>query len=92
MREEVTSFIEAYVKDAPYLRKPLVGFTDCGSPMFPALKNVVMPGHLMPAEILSDPTVVISYFYHSKRRSPSRMSPDYTLRSGGPSVMWKRTG
>ncbi|WP_319378319.1 hypothetical protein [uncultured Methanocorpusculum sp.] len=67
MREEVTSFIEAYVKDASHLRKPLVGFADCTSPMFPGLKTTVMPGHLMPghlmpAEILSDPTVVISYF------------------------------
>ncbi|HJJ38293.1 MAG TPA: hypothetical protein O0X47_07110, partial [Methanocorpusculum sp.] len=62
MREEITAFIEEYVKDASYLRKPLVGFADCDSPMFPGLKTTVMPGHLMPAEILSDPTVVISYF------------------------------
>ncbi len=62
MREEITAFIEAYVKDTSHLREPLVGFADCASPMFPTLKNVVMPGHLMPADILVDPTVVISYF------------------------------
>jgi len=62
MREEITNFILDFVKGAPYLREPLVGFADCRSPMFPDLKNVVMPGHLMPEDILSDPKIIISYF------------------------------
>ena len=62
MREEITDFIRNFVKDASHLREPLVGFADCSSPMFPALKNVVMPGHLMPADILADPKIIISYF------------------------------
>jgi len=62
MREEITDFIKEYVKDASHLREPLVGFADCSSPMIPELKRVVMPGHLMPADILPDPTIIISYF------------------------------
>ncbi len=62
MREEITDFIKEYVKDASHLREPLVGFANCSSPMIPELKRVVMPGHLMPEDILSDPKIIISYF------------------------------
>ncbi len=62
MREEITDFIRDFVKDASHLREPLVGFADCSSPMIPELKRIVMPGHLMPADILADPKITISYF------------------------------
>lgn len=67
MREEITAFIEAYVKDASHLRKPLVGFADCASPMIPELKKVVLPGHEMPEDILPDPKIIISYFLPFKK-------------------------
>ena len=67
MREMVTSFIRNFVRGAPYLRKPLVGFADCASPMIPELKIVVLPGHEMPEDILPDPKIIISYFLPFKR-------------------------
>jgi len=62
MRELVTDFIKEYVRSAPHLREPQVGFADCASPMIPNLKNVVISGHEMPEDILPDPKIIISYF------------------------------
>lgn len=62
MKGEVTGFIWDFVRDAPYLREPLVGFAGCDSPMIRQLKNAVMPEHEMPEDILSDPKIIISYF------------------------------
>ena len=67
MREEITNFIRDFVKGAPYLREPLVGFADCDSPMIQNLQNVVMPGHEMPEDILPDPKIIISYFLPFKK-------------------------
>jgi len=62
MKDEVAGFIRDFVRDAPSLREPLVGFAGCDSPMIRQLKNAVMPEHEMPEDILSDPKIIISYF------------------------------
>ena len=62
MRDEVTKFIRDFVTDVPCIREPLVGFADCDSPMMTHLAKVVMPGHEMPGDILSEPKIIISYF------------------------------
>lgn len=41
---------------------PLIGFADARDEGFQKLKNELIPGHLLPEEILQRPTVVISYF------------------------------
>lgn len=69
IKEVIRKIIEDYVAEyqekeeiITTWRKPLVGFADAAAREIKDLKEVVLPDHQMPCEILEDPTVIISYF------------------------------
>ena len=69
MKAEIEAFVRSYVARAagtaplpdPW-RTPLVGFADAKSPAWAELRRIAHPEHVMPQEVLSGATVVISYF------------------------------
>lgn len=64
---------------------PLVGFADAKGVEFSKLKEIVLPDHQTPQEMLSDPSVVIAYFFpFTEPIGNSNRSID----GGGPSKEW----
>ena len=63
--EEIENFVTAYGQ-RPEIRNtwgtPLVGFAGAYHPEMARLKQTVLPDHVMPWEVLEQPTVVICYF------------------------------
>lgn len=69
MNREITGLITAYVRSYKNLkqtetgwRDPLVGFADAADPLFPELKEIVGPDHVLPADIVPNARTVITFF------------------------------
>lgn len=69
MKEKIKQIIKDYVAEyqtrEPIIttwKEPLVGFADAHSQEIIRLREVVLPDHQLPSEILHNPTVIISYF------------------------------
>lgn len=67
-KTQITHMISDYIREyensgTPMRWKaPLVGFAAADSPEFPKLSRVVHPEHALPRDILSDASIVVSYF------------------------------
>lgn len=93
MKKQIIQIIEEYVR--AYQKRPdietswnvpLVGFADAKNPRFSMLKELVLPDHQTPEDILPDPAIVISYFIpFTEQVGDSNRSLD-----GGPSRQWSR--
>ena len=69
MKQYIEDLIKDFVREYPQkkgirttYKEPLVGYADADSKEMRRLKDIVIPDHQMPADILENPTVVISYF------------------------------
>lgn len=69
LRETVTNIIKKYIME--YEKKPeitskwgepLVGFADANSSEIPKFREIAYAEHIMPDEVLENPTVIISYY------------------------------
>lgn len=66
-REEVRAWIEAYVREtekscSTRWRRPLAGFADAHHPGFEKLRELIVPNHVMPWEVLPEAKTVLVYF------------------------------
>ena len=70
LRQQFVNEIGAYIADyrrrhdfwAADWKTPLVGFADASSPYFAKLRELVSPNHYLPADVLPEASVVLSYF------------------------------
>lgn len=59
--QEVTQYRKA--QDLPLLwREPLLAFTDAGHPGFLRLRQLVLPDHYLPQDLLPGARIVVCYF------------------------------
>ena len=86
VRWSIEDTVARYITEngAPnYWKRPLVGFADAGSPLFPELKKVCCKEHKVPQDYLPGARTVISYFLPFKEYvSESNIDCD------GPSETW----
>ncbi len=62
---EIHGFVERYqinLRTTTRWKTPIVGFADADDPLFPVLKRVVSPEHLLPRDLLSAAKTVIAFF------------------------------
>ncbi|WP_223226424.1 epoxyqueuosine reductase [Sporomusa sp. GT1] len=68
-KQLITTMIQTYVQE--YQKKPgitsvwgepLVGFADANHPDISNLKDIISPQHVMPHEVIENPTIIIAYF------------------------------
>jgi epoxyqueuosine reductase len=64
IRDDIASQIKQEVlgSGSRLFREPLVGFAAAADPLFPQLKQIVGPEHLLPADILPGARTVVAFF------------------------------
>lgn len=61
--EYVADYVSAHEKNQQTkYRDPVIGFADANDPLFKKLREVTVPSHYMPQDLLRDATTVISIF------------------------------
>ncbi len=92
MKEMIRNLIKEYVKNygctkeiVTTYREPLVGFADANSDEVVKLREVVIPDHQLAADILKEPTVIISYFIPFTEEIGNS---NITGGPGEPSMLW----
>ena len=77
MNEELIEMITEYVNDYQAIkdtesqwRDPIIGFADAQDALFPKLKEIISPTHLLPADIIPGARTVIAFFIPCSLRIP----------------------
>lgn len=69
LKTKITNLIQSYVHEyqkksdiASEWGEPLVGFADANHPDIFKLKDIISQQHVMPSEVVEQPTIIIAYF------------------------------
>lgn len=72
IRDYIVNFVKEYENSGKIITKyrtPLVGFANANHPDILNIREVTFEGHLMPSDVLENPTVIIAYFIPFKKET-----------------------